>query len=124
MEQRYSDFIRMQADFQPVYDITAERTADAWKSFIPTAQFCRLLNQTLTAMTSGEQSTRKGMEWSGTATELLEQLERKKPEDYEDVIARFVMALEFKLFDGLYMGDLEDLIETGDVSEKGGTEIC
>lgn len=66
MEQRYSDFIRMQADFQPVYDITAERTADAWQSFIPTAQFCRLLSQTLTAMTSSEQSKRRSMWLRGT----------------------------------------------------------
>ena len=43
--------------------------------------------------------------------ELLDELENKKPEDYKDIIARFVMNLEFRLFDGLYMGDLEDLIE-------------
>lgn len=66
MEQRYSDFIRMQADFQPVYDITAERSADSWQSFIPTAQFCRLLSQTLTAMTSNEQSKRRSMWLRGT----------------------------------------------------------
>ena len=66
MEQRYSDFIRMQADFQPVYDITAERSADSWQSFIPTAQFCRLLSQTLTAMTSSEPSKRRSMWLRGT----------------------------------------------------------
>lgn len=66
MEQRYSNFIRMQTDFQPVYDITAERSADAWQSFIPTTQFCRLLSQTLVAMTSSEQSRRRSMWLRGT----------------------------------------------------------
>ena len=56
----------MQADFQPVYDITAESSAVAWQSFIPTSQFCRLLSQTLIAMTSSEQTKRRSMWLRGT----------------------------------------------------------
>ena len=43
--------------------------------------------------------------------ELLDELQNKKPQDYDEVISKFVATLEFKLFDGLYIGDLEDLIE-------------
>ena len=49
--------------------------------------------------------------------ELLEKLQNGKDKDYdaETILAKFVTILEFKLFDGLYMGDLEDLIEESDV---------
>ena len=46
--------------------------------------------------------------------ELLDELRSKEPEDYDEVIGKFVMTLELRLFDGLYMGDLEDLIEESD----------
>ena len=57
--------------------------------------------------------------------ELLKELQSKESEDYEEVISRFVIALEYKLFDGLYMGDLEDLIEESDETEcYEGAMIC
>ena len=46
--------------------------------------------------------------------ELLDELQTRKPADYEEVIARFVTNLEFRIFDGLFMDDLENLIEKRD----------
>ena len=57
---KYSDYITMQ-NFIDVYDITAEKNKDAWKSFIPTKQFCDLLRRSLDALTSSEDSKRKGV---------------------------------------------------------------
>ena len=62
---KYSDYITMQ-NFIDVYDITAERNKDAWKSFIPTNQFCDLLRRSLDALTSAEDSKRKGVWVRGT----------------------------------------------------------
>lgn len=62
---KYSDYITMQ-NFIDVYDITAEKNKDAWKSFIPTNQFCDLLRRSLDALTSSEESKRKGVWVRGT----------------------------------------------------------
>ena len=57
---------------------------------------------------------------------VLDEFKKEKPVDYEDAVGRFVMTLEFELFNGLYMGDLEDLIEESDkvMSQEGGDGIC
>lgn len=64
MATKYSDILQLQ-DFLPVYDIMDENPK-AWQSFIPTKQFCDLLNQTLTAITSKEVSKRKSIWVRGT----------------------------------------------------------
>lgn len=64
MATRYSDFIKMQ-DFLPVYDMTDE-TPEMWRTFIPTKQFCDLLNRSVTAITSHEISKRRSMWVRGT----------------------------------------------------------
>lgn len=64
MGTRYSDYIKMQ-DFLPVYDMTDE-TPDLWCTFIPTQQFCDLLQRSITAITSSEISKRKSMWIRGT----------------------------------------------------------
>lgn len=64
MITKYSDIIRLQ-DFLPVYDIMDE-SPKAWQSFIPTKQFCDLLYQSLTAVTSKEISKRKSIWVRGT----------------------------------------------------------
>ena len=65
MHKRYADFIKMQ-DFLPVYDITAEQSAIAWKSFIPTNQFNDLLQRSIKAITSLEPSKRRSLWVRGT----------------------------------------------------------
>lgn len=62
---KYSDYITMQ-NFIDVYDITAERHKDAWKSFIPTKQFCELLRRSLDALTLSDEAKRKGVWVRGT----------------------------------------------------------
>ena len=62
---RYSDYIQMQ-NYLPVYDITAESSNRLWASFIPTNQFCDLLQQTMTAVSSSEKSKRKSIWVQGT----------------------------------------------------------
>lgn len=64
MATKYSDYIKMQ-DFLPVYDMTAE-TPDMWRTFIPTKQFCDLLQRSVTAITSNEISKRRSMWVRGT----------------------------------------------------------
>lgn len=68
MTTKYSDIIKLQ-DFLPVYDIMDE-SPKAWQSFIPTKQFCDLLNRSLTAftstITSKEVSKRKSIWVRGT----------------------------------------------------------
>lgn len=64
MATKYSDIIRLQ-DFLPVYDIMDE-SPKSWQSFIPTNQFCDLLNQSLMAITSKEVSKRKSLWVRGT----------------------------------------------------------
>lgn len=64
MATKYSDFIKMQ-DFLPVYDMTDE-TPNMWRTFIPTFQFCDLLQRSLTAITSNEISKRRSMWVRGT----------------------------------------------------------
>lgn len=64
MATKYSDFIKMQ-DFLPVYDMTAE-TPGIWRTFIPTKQFCDLLQRSITALTSAEISKRRSMWVRGT----------------------------------------------------------
>lgn len=63
--KRYADFIKMQ-NFLPVYDITAEQSADSWKNFIPTNQFNDLLQRSLNAITSSEPSKRRSLWIRGT----------------------------------------------------------
>ena len=62
---KYSDYFSMQ-DFLPVYDITAELQPNSWKSFIPTQQFETLLQRSLSAITSAEQSKRVSLWVRGT----------------------------------------------------------
>lgn len=64
MATKYSDYIKMQ-DFLPVYDMT-EETPTMWQTFIPTKQFCDLLQRSVTAITSTEISKRKSMWVRGT----------------------------------------------------------
>ena len=64
MATKYSDFIKMQ-DFLPVYDMLDE-TPEMWRTFIPTKQFCDLLEHSLTAITSHEISKRRSMWVRGT----------------------------------------------------------
>ena len=64
MATKYSDIIQLQ-DFLPVYDIMDENP-NAWKSFIPTNQFCDMLDKSLTAITSKEISKRKSLWVRGT----------------------------------------------------------
>ena len=64
MATRYSDYIKMQ-DFLPVYDMTDE-TPNMWQTFIPTKQFCDLLQRSITAITSSEISKRRSMWVRGT----------------------------------------------------------
>ena len=62
---RYSDYIQMQ-NYLPVYDITADSSNRLWASFIPTNQFCDLLQQTLIAVSSSDKFKRKSMWVQGT----------------------------------------------------------
>lgn len=64
MATKYSDYIKMQ-DFLPVYDMMDE-TPDMWRTFIPTKQFCDLLQRSITAITSTEISKRRSMWVRGT----------------------------------------------------------
>lgn len=64
MAAKYSDYIKMQ-DFLPVYDMTDE-TPEMWRTFIPTKQFCDLLQRSITAITSNEISKRRSMWIRGT----------------------------------------------------------
>lgn len=64
MATKYSDYITMQ-DFLPVYDMTDE-TPNMWQTFIPTKQFCELLQRSITAITSSEISKRRSMWVRGT----------------------------------------------------------
>lgn len=64
MATKYSEYIKMQ-DFLPVYDMTDE-TPDMWRTFIPTKQFCDLLQRSITAITSTEISKRRSMWIRGT----------------------------------------------------------
>ena len=64
MATKYSELIKMQ-DFLPVYDMTDE-TPDMWRNFIPTKQFCDLLQRSITAITSTEISKRRSMWVRGT----------------------------------------------------------
>ena len=64
MATKYSDYIKMQ-DFLPVYDMTDE-APDMWRTFIPTKQFCDLLQRSITAITSSEISKRRSMWVRGT----------------------------------------------------------
>ena len=64
MATKYSDYIKMQ-DFLPVYDMTDE-APDMWRTFIPTKQFCDLLQRSITAITSTEISKRRSMWIRGT----------------------------------------------------------
>ena len=64
MATMYSDYISMQ-DFLPVYDMTDE-TPSMWRSFIPTKQFCDLLQRSVTAITSTEPGKRRSMWVRGT----------------------------------------------------------
>ncbi len=61
----YSDYIKMQ-DYLPVYDITSDASNNLWASFIPTRQFCDLLQHTLTAVTSADTARRKSIWVQGT----------------------------------------------------------
>lgn len=61
----YSDFIQMQ-NYLPVYDITAESSNRLWASFIPTNQFCDLLQQTIKAVSSSDKFKRKSIWVQGT----------------------------------------------------------
>lgn len=61
---KYADYITMQ-DFLPVYDM-AEEQAGSWNGFIPTKQFCELLQKTLKATTSTTPAQRKSMWVRGT----------------------------------------------------------
>lgn len=53
-------------DYLPVYDITADSSNNLWASFIPTHQFCDLLQRTLTAVSSADKSKRKSIWVQGT----------------------------------------------------------
>ena len=64
MATKYSDYIKMQ-DFLPVYDMTDE-TPDMWRTFIPTKQFCDLLQRSITAITSSDISKRRSLWVRGT----------------------------------------------------------
>lgn len=61
---KYSDYYALR-DFLPVYDMAAE-TPESWKSFIPTKQFCELLNKAVTSITSTDISKRRSMWVRGT----------------------------------------------------------
>lgn len=64
MAERYSDFIKIQR-YLPVYDMTDEKHC-AWDSFIPTKQFCSLLQRSMTAITSQDANKRRSMWVNGT----------------------------------------------------------
>lgn len=64
MATKYSDYIKMQ-NFLPVYDM-ADEAPDMWRTFIPTKQFCDLLQRSITAITSNEISKRRSMWVRGT----------------------------------------------------------
>ena len=64
MVTKYSDYIKMQ-NFLPVYDM-ADEAPDMWRTFIPTKQFCDLLQRSITAITSNEISKRRSMWVRGT----------------------------------------------------------
>ena len=53
-------------NYLPVYDITAESSNRLWASFIPTNQFCDLLQQTMTAVSSSDKYKRKSIWVQGT----------------------------------------------------------
>lgn len=65
MAQRYSDFVQIQKEFLPVFDILNDDSAQ-WQSFIPTQQFNDLLSRSITAITSSEASKRKSIWVRGT----------------------------------------------------------
>ena len=92
---KYSDYFSMQ-DFLPVYDITAELQPNSWKSFIPTQQFETLLQRSLSAITSADNSKRLSIWVRGTfgtgkshASSVIKHLlcdEKSQIEDYAQTI--------------------------------------
>lgn len=91
MATKYSDYIKMQ-DFLPVYDM-ADETPDMWRTFIPTKQFCDLLQRSITAITSSDISKRRSMWVRGTfgtgkshASSVVRHLLCDSPEDIEAYI--------------------------------------
>lgn len=104
---KYSDYISMQ-NFIDVYDITSEKNNDAWKSFIPTNQFCDLLRRSLDALTSSEVSKRKGVWVRGTfgtgkshASAVVKHLlcdEEKNIKDYYECIEDTALRERVKAF--------------------------
>lgn len=61
---KYSDYITIQ-DFMPVYDMKAEGEG-AWQSFIPTKQFCNVLNSAINDITTEKKTERKSIWLRGT----------------------------------------------------------
>lgn len=91
MATRYADYIKMQ-DFLPVYDMTAEKP-NLWRTFIPTRQFCDLLQRSITAITSAEIGKRRSMWVRGTfgtgkshASSVVRHLLCDPYEDIEDYL--------------------------------------
>lgn len=89
---KYADYIKMQ-DFLPVYDM-ADETPELWRTFIPTKQFCDLLQKSITAITSNEVSKRRSMWVRGTfgtgkshASSVIRHLLCDPAENVEDYLA-------------------------------------
>lgn len=61
---KYSDYITIQ-DFMPVYDMKSEGEG-AWQSFIPTKQFCSVLNCAINDITTEKKTERKSIWLRGT----------------------------------------------------------
>lgn len=61
---KYSDYITIQ-DFMPVYDMKSEGEG-AWQSFIPTKQFCSVLNSAINDITTEKKTERKSIWLRGT----------------------------------------------------------
>lgn len=93
MATKYSDIIKLES-FLPVYDILDENP-QAWRSFIPTKQFCDLLRESLTAITSKEVSKRKSIWVRGTfgtgkshASSVVKHLLCDEYEDIKDYLGK------------------------------------
>lgn len=89
---KYADYIKMQ-DFLPVYDM-ADETPELWRTFIPTKQFCDLLQKSIIAITSNEVSKRRSMWVRGTfgtgkshASSVIRHLLCDPAENVEDYLA-------------------------------------
>lgn len=85
-------------NYLPVYDITAESSNNLWWSFIPTHQFCDLLQRTLTAISTSDKYKRKSLWVQGTFG---------TGKSHASSVVRHLLCDDFNMIEG-YLKNIED----------------